>query len=128
MPCEPKGFRGLGISKGVVLVLEKAFLGAFWTFTTQTTFLVPARICSRSSSPVVFENKVFWGGFTVPRRCGVGPRSAGGRAPQHGRAFAVFEKKCFWGGVSRSPGGAGLVKRASAFAMEGVCCGRQRAW
>ena len=77
MPCEPKGFRGLGISKGVVLVLEKVFLGAFWTFTTQTTFLVPARICSRSSSPVVFENKVFWGGFTVPRRCGWVPAPPG---------------------------------------------------
>ena len=38
MPCELKGFRGLGISKGVVLVLEKAFLGVLWTFTTQTTF------------------------------------------------------------------------------------------
>ena len=40
MPCELKGFRGLGISKGVVLVLEKAFLGVLWTFTTQTTFFL----------------------------------------------------------------------------------------
>jgi len=37
MPCELKGFRGLDISKGVVLVLGKAFLGVPWTFTTQTT-------------------------------------------------------------------------------------------
>ena len=38
MPCELKGSRGLGISKRVVLVLEKAFLGALLDLNHPTTF------------------------------------------------------------------------------------------
>ena len=50
MPCELKGFRELDISKRIVLVLGKAFLGVPWTFTTQTTFFCACQDLLESDS------------------------------------------------------------------------------
>ena len=52
MPCELKGSRGLGISKRVVLVLEKAFLGALLDlYHPNDIFLVPARSAREAAVP-----------------------------------------------------------------------------
>jgi hypothetical protein len=52
MPCELKGSRGLGISKRVVLVLEKAFLSALLDlYHPNDIFLVPARSAREAAVP-----------------------------------------------------------------------------